>query len=1255
MTRCSTGRATQKYKGSGTDLSDILETQGDIIYADSTLTAENLSISGTPGDVLKVSVSGVPEWGTSTSQWVTSGSDISYITGNVGIGTTTPDANLHVNGNAFVNSNLALGGVLSMGTVNVVARHTLSAITATGNLTPNTVIFDHPTTAFVTTANVSVGGELSVVGNVAVDTNTLYVDSVNNRVGIGTTTPNKALHVSSDGTDPTYIKVVGSTSSRSGLILSEGSGAPNNVIMEYDGTGSGAGNYLAFYSDVSGWATKGTGLNFVPENGRVGIGTSVPGYTLDVAGDINLSGSLRIGGVAQTFGGGGSGSSPWVTSGNDISYSTGDVTIDSVAGVTPQWFQTIAGAGSEYGYSVAVDSSGNVYVIGKYNSTSSTVSLGNSLSLPVSTKTDAFIVKYNSSGTAQWFQTIAGTGDDTGNSIAVDSSGNVYVTGKYISSSTVSLGNGIELPISTQDDAFIVKYDTSGTAQWAQTIAGSGADYGNSIAVDSSGNVYVNGSYNSTSIVSLGNNLNLPASNGFDVFVVKYDTSGTAQWFQTIAGTGNDKGNSIAVDSSGNVYIIGYYYSTSTVSLSSTLSLPVSTYTDGFIIKYDTSGLAQWFQTIAGVGTDIATGIAVDSSGNVYVTGDYSSSSTVSLGTGVNLPISTQNDAFIVKYNSSGTAQWAQTISGGFRDYGYGVAADSSGNVYVIGRYNSTSTVSLSSTLNLPISTGYDVFVVKYDTSGTAQWYKIIQGTSTDSGQGIAVDSSGGVYVTGYYASTSIVPLGNNLNLPITTYGDVFIVKYSPSPTLFVDTANSNVGIGTSTPGAELHVSGTGAIIVPNGTTVERPGTAVTGMIRYNTETGHNEVFTVYGWDEIATREITITSISPTSYDVSIIATQVVTVTGVFFDSLMTLKLLGQDGTTVLDVSDYTFDNQTKSTTFKVPNNSATLIQSPYKIRITSGLGTVVDSAGTLSIQSGLYTFTSHTFTRALGDVRYGPTFAQMKTAYNTTVWYNDPNFFNEISGKQGFQLWTIPRDGTYRITAAGAAGGSPLTVTNGWGFGAFTRGNFYLTEGEKLVIIVGHRGAGTASGDSTSSTSGGGGGGGASWVLKEDFGGSGATAASLYLVGGGGGGGKRNSDSYTPATLSDGLSSQASLQTSWTASSEGPTYDGGGGASYGINGLTTTSGGVRPYEGAAGGYVGHTNYINVGGFGGGGGNGAHEGGGGGGYVGGNASTAWSTYPGAGGSSRNNGSSVTFGQSSSGVTNTSGGDGYVYIEAPGTF
>jgi len=294
MTRCSTGRSTQKYKGGGTDLSDILESEGDIIYADATLSAENLVISGTPGDVLKVSASGIPEWGTSTSQWATSGNDISYITGNVGIGTTSPDATLHVVGNTFVSTDLGLGGTLTMGTVLVEALHELSAITATGNVTPHVIEFTNPTTGFVTTGNVSMGKDLTVAGNVAVDTNTLFVDSVNNRVGIGTSTPQYRLDVGSGGGD-VMLRVMNGLASTGKLLFGcTGSADTRSSAIEVRNNGDGGNNYMKFLVHDGGGVSPFEGRTEVMTlrgDGNVGIGTNAPGYPLDVNGAIRYSGT----------------------------------------------------------------------------------------------------------------------------------------------------------------------------------------------------------------------------------------------------------------------------------------------------------------------------------------------------------------------------------------------------------------------------------------------------------------------------------------------------------------------------------------------------------------------------------------------------------------------------------------------------------------------------------------------------------------------------------------------------------------------------------------------------------------------------------------------------------------------------------------------------------------------------------------------------------------------------------------------------
>ena len=353
-------------------------------------------------------------------------------------------------------------------------------------------------------------------------------------------------------------------------------------------------------------------------------------------------------------------------------------------------------------------------------------------------------------------------------------------------------------------------------------------------------------------------------------------------------------------------------------------------------------------------------------------------------------------------------------------------------------------------------------------------------------------------------------------------------------------TVSGNVGIGVASPGAELHVAGIGAIIIPSGTTVQRPTTGVLGMIRYNTEDTALELYNGTAW-----------------------------------------------------------------TTVDAPTPP-------------------------------LYTFTSHTFTNCGASGRYGPTFANMKSTYSSEIWEQNPEWFNEISGKQGFQLWTVPKTGTYTIKAYGASGQQRQSGSQ-YGYGAWTQGDFSLTQGEKLVIIVGQYYDPTITGVTVSSSNNAGGGGGASWVLREDYGGSGAAPSSLYLVAGGGGGETANNGSNFSHSVSDAGYSQASLVTPPGTAAASGQWDSGGGASYGIDGLGAgnpgPSKGLRPYNGADGGNHGYSSssYNNLGGFGGGGGSGAHSAGGGGGYVGGQAAASYAGGGGYGGSSRNNGTTITFG------------------------
>ena len=309
---------------------------------------------------------------------------------------------------------------------------------------------------------------------------------------------------------------------------------------------------------------------------------------------------------------------------------------------------------------------------------------------------------------------------------------------------------------------------------------------------------------------------------------------------------------------------------------------------------------------------------------------------------------------------------------------------------------------------------------------------------------------------------------------------------------------------------------------------------------------------------------------------------------------------------------------------------------------------------------SGLYSFTSHTFTNAAATGRFGPTFAQMKTAYNSTVWYNTPAWFNEVSGKRGLQLWTVPKTGTYRIKAYGGKGGPNGDSTHYGGNGGYCMGDFPLSGGEKLIIIVGHHGVVGPYGSGSAWVAGGGGGG--SYVLKESYL-SDPQIESIYIVAGGGGGGGYKYTGGGGGNQPLDIDAAVHIGSGNSGYGHGP----GGGVRYNgtpvaienNNTATKSSFGRSAYNGSLGGTGGYGNvgsyYYNEGSFGGGGGTAPHTGGGGGGYSGGDTSE-WNIGPGSGG-----GTSYVSTYPHNQVGNRSYGGthsssfGTVVIQAPGTF
>ena len=419
---------------------------------------------------------------------------------------------------------------------------------------------------------------------------------------------------------------------------------------------------------------------------------------------------------------------------------------------------TFGGTSYDVGYGIAVDSSGNSYITGYFTGT---VDFGGG-DVTAAGSGDIFVLKLNSDGTFQWVKTYGGTLYDVGLGIAVDSSGNSYITGYF--RGTVDFGGG-DVTAAGIYDIFVLKLNSSGTFQWVKTYGGTSSD-GDGIAVDSSGNSYITGFFRGT--VDFGGG-DVTSAGSNDIFVLKLNSSGTFQWVKTYGGTSFDYGYGIAVDSSGNSYITGYFEGTVDFGGG---DVTAAGNKDIFILKLNSSGTFQWVKTYGSTSSDYGYGIAVDSSGNSYTTGTFEG--TVDFGGG-DVTSAGGSDIFVLKLNSSGTFQWVKTFGGPAADYGYGIAVDSSGNSYITGFFRGTVDFGGG---DVTSAGSNDIFVLKLNSSGTFQWVKTYGGTSFDYGYGIAVDSSGNSYITGYFEGT--VDFGGG---DVTSAGgaDFFVLKLNSS------------------------------------------------------------------------------------------------------------------------------------------------------------------------------------------------------------------------------------------------------------------------------------------------------------------------------------------------------------------------------------------------------------------------------------------------------------------------------------------
>ena len=330
---------------------------------------------------------------------------------------------------------------------------------------------------------------------------------------------------------------------------------------------------------------------------------------------------------------------------------------------------------------------------------------------------------------------------DTAASVAVDSLGNVYVTGMTDEAldGNVRIGGG---------DLWLSKHDINGQKLWTRLWGTTNPDSPGGLSVAPDGSLYVPS--------RVAGPLDAQTHLGsYDAALTKFNSSGVKQWTRQWGTTADDTANGSAVDaSSGDVYVVG----TTTGTLSGQTSLGGQ---DVFLMKYDNAGVLQWTRQFGTTGLDTGHGVALDSAGSVYVAGVVS-------GGLNNQPFAGAQDAFLIKYDAAGAYQWTRLLGTTGDDIAYGIAIDGNNNLFIVGSAAGT----------LPGQTYQgglaDMFVASYDTAGVRQWVRQFGSTDWDVAKGVAVDGFNHVYVTG-------ITSGPMDGQPCRGIGDIVLSRFAAS------------------------------------------------------------------------------------------------------------------------------------------------------------------------------------------------------------------------------------------------------------------------------------------------------------------------------------------------------------------------------------------------------------------------------------------------------------------------------------------
>ncbi len=493
----------------------------------------------------------------------------------------------------------------------------------------------------------------------------------------------------------------------------------------------------------------------------------------------------------------------------------------------------LGGSGLDEGNDIGVDGAGNAYITGRTQSPNFPVSNA-AQSTRVGTE-DVFVTKFSADGSALVYSTYLGgtegSNDEAGHGIAVDSSGNAYVTGETGATNFPTTPGAFKTTKGSGVDAFVTKLSPSGALVYSTYLNGSAAGFntiGRAIAVDAAGNAYVTG-FTGNSTFPLVNPFQSTIGGTGSAFITKFNPAGSALVYSTLLGTGGEVGRSIKVDSAGSAYVVGSTRSTTFPVLNAfqpAYAGGTNTF-DVFVTRLNPAGSALVYSTyFGGTGDDIAgssaaqaasaagQGLAIDDFGNAYVTGSTTSTN-FPLKNAFQSAFGGSTDAFVFKLNTNASGAsslvYSTYLGGSGDDLALGIAVNVLGQAYVTGGTGS-SNFPLASPIQPTLPSLNSMFVTKFGATGSALVYSTYFGGNLfNRGYSLTLDNAGNAFITGSTSSAGFTTTANAFQKTNSGgNGDAFATVIA-DPTIIgrvVDENNNGI------PGATVNLSG-----VPFGTT----------------------------------------------------------------------------------------------------------------------------------------------------------------------------------------------------------------------------------------------------------------------------------------------------------------------------------------------------------------------------------------------------------------------------------------------------